>query len=121
MTVPVVPMGKPRMTQRDKWAKRPAVLRYRSFADEIRLRVGNKIPGDIYRLSWVAYLPMPKSWSKKKKAEMAGQPNRQKPDLDNICKGIYDSLLKDDSGIAFGCMEKRWDDGYGPRIRLEWE
>ena len=37
MEYPIIPLGKPRMTQRDKWAKRPAVLRYRAFKDECRL------------------------------------------------------------------------------------
>jgi uncharacterized cupin superfamily protein len=35
-TIPGNPVGKPRMTQRDKWAKRPAVLRYREWADRAR-------------------------------------------------------------------------------------
>lgn len=34
----ICPLPKPRMTQRDRWAKRPAVLRYRAFCDEVRLR-----------------------------------------------------------------------------------
>ena len=29
-------MGKPRMTQRDKWKKRPCVLRYHAFRDKMR-------------------------------------------------------------------------------------
>lgn len=120
LIIPIKPMGKPRMTQRDRWAKRDCVLRYHAFRDEMRLRVGNKIPSDIVRLSWIAYLPIPKSWSKKKKAEMAGQYHRQKPDRDNIDKAILDSLFSEDCMIAAGQITKRWDDGDGPRIELFW-
>ena len=35
----ITPMGKSRMTRADKWKKRPEVLRYRAFCDEVRLRV----------------------------------------------------------------------------------
>src|SRR5690606_13682513 len=49
---------KPRMTQADRWLKRPPVLRYRAFCDEIRLK-GAKLPSR-YRATFV--LPMPPSW-----------------------------------------------------------
>ena len=35
--IPVTPMGAPRQTQRDKWAKRPVVVRYHAFRDVVRL------------------------------------------------------------------------------------
>ena len=34
--IPVTPVSKPRMTQRDKWKKRPCVLRYRAYCDALR-------------------------------------------------------------------------------------
>ena len=119
-------MGKPRMTQRDKWKKRPCVMRYRAYKDELNLNI-SKYPdlvsdlesGDVIGVSWVAVLPMPKSWSKKKKLAMKGRYHRQKPDRDNIDKGILDAILKDDSGVAVGSMTKIWDDGEGARIMLE--
>ena len=118
ITVNVVPMGKPRMTQRDKWKQRPAVMRYRAFCDQMRLQTSGQIPPDLDNLSWTAYLPIPKSWPKHKRESMAGQLHRQKPDRDNIDKGVLDSLFKEDSGIAAGHIEKRWDDGNGARIEL---
>ncbi len=115
------PVGKPRMTQRDKWMVRPEVARYRAFADSLRLLFGTvaKIDQAPIRLNWRAYFEMPASWSKKRKAELAGAPHRQKPDRDNIDKGILDSLFLDDSGVAFGEMSKFWDDGGGARIEIE--
>lgn len=125
---PVVPMGKPRMTQRDKWARRPAVMRYRAFKDELRSAMTNQpdlrlaiAQGAIDRVSWTAYLPIPASWPAKKKALLAGAPHRQKPDRDNIDKALLDALFADDSGIASGHLTKRWDDGRGPRIEVIFE
>ena len=115
--IDIVPMGKPRMTRRDVWKQRGCVMRYRAFCDELQLKVG-AIPFDVGNLGWVAYLPMPKSWSKKKQVEMAGKPHRQKPDRDNIDKAIMDALFKDDSGIYAGHIKKLWDDGNGARLQL---
>lgn len=109
-------MGKPRMTRSDKWKRRDCVMRYRAFKDELKLRTNGKIPDDPDRVSWVAYLPIPKSWPKKKKDSHRNTLHRQKPDRDNIDKAILDALWEDDSGIASGSLEKRWDDGNGPRI-----
>ncbi|GAG23977.1 unnamed protein product, partial [marine sediment metagenome] len=35
-SVKVTPNTKPRMTKRDKWKKRPCVIKYRKFCDELR-------------------------------------------------------------------------------------
>ena len=39
MIYDITPCPKPRQTQSDKWKKRPPVLRYRAFADEVRLKI----------------------------------------------------------------------------------
>lgn len=111
------------MTQRDKWKKRAVVLRYYSFKDQLRMCL-NQIPnlratlesGIVESLSWTAYFPIPPSWSSRKKVQMAGELHRAKPDRDNIDKAILDALFAEDSGVACGHIEKRWDDGRGPRI-----
>lgn len=109
------PMGKPRMTQRDKWQKRPAVVRYRAWCDAARASLPDR-PKTPSHAAFVAFLPIPGSWSKAKKAEMKNQPHRQKPDLDNITKAVFDALFREDSVIHAAMCEKRWDDGSGPRI-----
>lgn len=78
--VDILVLGKPRMTQRDRWQKRPAVLRYRAFCDELRLRKV-RVPN---RYGAICILPMPKSWSERTKEAMNGMPHLQKPDNDNI-------------------------------------
>ena len=104
---PVVPVPKPRMTQRDKWQKRPAVMRYRAFCDDLRAR---KCTFPESGSHVIFHMPMPKSWSKKKRAEMLGQPHQQKPDVDNLAKAILDAVLKDDSGVWDMRTTKRWSE-----------
>lgn len=101
----ITPMGKPRMTRSDKWKQRPEVLRYRAFKDEVRL---NKVslPESGYHITFV--IPMPKNWSKKKKAEMSGKPHQQKPDKDNLEKALLDAIFEDDCRIWDGRVSKIW-------------
>ena len=101
---PIVPVPKPRMTQRDKWMKRPCVLRYRAFRDKCRLlRVelpeGCKV---------IFYLPMPKHWSRDERELWLGKPHQFKPDLDNLIKGLWDAVFAKDEAIASVRAEKRW-------------
>lgn len=113
LTIPGDPMGKPRMTRRDKWAKRDCVVRYRAWADAARLVLKSQggIPdGAVIReVSWIAYFKMPGSWSNKKRAEMLHSPHRSKPDRDNIDKALLDALFKDgDEHITSGRIHKEW-------------
>lgn len=116
----LVPVSKPRQTQRDKWMKRPCVVRYREYADDIRRqarRAGFEFPRRGIEVEFA--LPMPASWSAKKKAAMDGQPHEQKPDLDNLIKAMKDALLEDDSVVSqYGAMEKVWGSAPGVRVRV---
>lgn len=116
VTVMVEPMGKPRMTRRDKWDKRECVVRYRTYSDRIKEFVRDVSCTGV--LSWTAYISMPDSWSKKKKEQMKGKPHQVKPDKDNIEKGILDSLFTNDSFIYSGSSLKLWDDGKGARLEI---
>ena len=101
---PITPCPAPRMTRRDAWAKRPAVLRYFAFRDEVRLH-GVTIPD---RVRIVFVLPMPASWSQKKRAAMDGEPHTVRPDLDNFCKAALDSVFDDDAHINEIHARKVW-------------
>ena len=101
------PVGKPRMTQRDKFHKRPAAQRYWDFKAALRATAGPLLPGpDMVVVS--AWVPMPPSWSKTKKEAMACQPCRQKPDWDNIGKAVCDALFDEDACIWVGVTIKYW-------------
>ena len=104
-TYAITPCTKPRMTQSDRWKKRPCVMRYRAFADEVRLR-GLKINESGTRIRFD--LPMPKSWSQDKRLSMDGQPHKATPDIDNLVKALLDALFVDDSHIWQLSAEKRW-------------
>ncbi len=54
-------------------------------------------------------MPMPKSWSKKKRAEMDSKDHRQKPDLDNLIKAFLDSVAEgDDAFVSSLSATKLW-------------
>lgn len=118
-TIPLAMMGKPRMTHRDKWKKRPCVVRYRDWMDAARPFIPANLPTSPSGLSWTAYFPFPKSYSKKKRAELSGKPHQEKPDRDNCDKGLLDFLFTQDKSVAFGTIRKLWDDGSGARIEIE--
>ena len=106
MIFEITPIGKPRMTQRDKWLKRPCVVRYRHFADMLRLLAKMKGYELVDGIDAVFVLPMPRSWSQRKKERMNGQPHIVKPDLDNIIKAFQDVLCKDDQKIhTYNCCK----------------
>src|SRR5690348_11179644 len=90
------------MTRRDKWLNppRPPVAKYRQFADTLRL-VASGIHFELPHegAKFVFHVPMPDSWSKKRRAAFNGKPCRSKPDLDNYLKAIGDALLPDDAGL----------------------
>ncbi len=104
-TYNITPMGKPRMTRSDKWKKRLEVLRYRAFCDHVRL-LGVELPEAGAHITFI--LPMPQSWSKKKRLEMAGKPHQQKPDKDNLEKALMDAIYADDAHIWDSRVTKRW-------------
>jgi len=109
--IAVTPVAKPRMTQRDKWQKRPGVLKYRALCDEVRMKVKNVTPVLRYQACEVSvsfHLPMPSSWSKKKKEKMDGTPHLNRPDLDNIIKAWCDALYPEDSVIWSIHATKFW-------------
>ncbi len=80
-------------------------MRYRAFADEVRLR---RVILNPYGDSVVFHMPMPKSWSKKKRAVHDQLPHQQKPDVDNLFKSLADALFQDDSHIWNVTISKQW-------------
>lgn len=112
MRIPLAPVPKPRMTQRDRWAKRPAVVRYYEFCDLLRNEWVNLTddqavpPVLVLRFN----IPMPQSWSRVKKESMRGGGHQQRPDIDNLIKAFLDALCEDDSYVYSVTAEKYWSD-----------
>ena len=71
-------------------------------------------------LGMTLYVPMPKTWSKKRKETLFGKPVPTKPDLDNYLKFYMDalkgSLYKDDNLVTQSFQEKIYSDD--PRVEI---
>jgi len=119
MILEVTPVSKPRMTRADKWKKRPSVLKFFAFRDAVRqelkrlFALQNNYYMDFKSIEIAFYIPMPKSWSKKKKAEYDGKPHEQRPDLDNLIKAWNDCVLAEDSTVWRIHATKLWTSGPG--------
>lgn len=61
-------------------------------------------------LNLTFYLPLPNSWSKKKKREYHGTLCQGRYDIDNMIKAFFDSLVSEDKFIANISATKRWVD-----------
>lgn len=103
----VTPTAAPRQSPRDKWKPSKAVQVYRAFRDEIGYKI-DELPADFFHVFFL--LPMPPSWSDKKKSETVGWPHTQKPDKDNLEKGLVDAVYRnrDDAHIWNGASTKLW-------------
>jgi Holliday junction resolvase RusA-like endonuclease len=113
--LPITPVPKPRMTVSDRWKKRPIVIKYRKYCDALRAETEKQKFQITNPLSIVFVIPMPKSWSKKKKMFMDSKPHCSRPDLDNLIKAFQDALAEEDSHIhTYGKMHKMW--GYEGKI-----
>ena len=110
MILNIDPCSKPRMTQRDKWKKRQCVVNYFAFRDRIRQELTTIYSDQLlgHGLDVIFKVEMPKSWSKKKKAKMAGEPMQSKPDIDNYIKGLLDAMYKEDKLVWSISAMKIW-------------
>ena len=103
----IAPTPYVRQTRADAWKKRPVVLRYRAFRDQVAYSV-KELPEDFFHL--VFLIQTPASWSEKKKREMIGQPHTGKPDKDNLEKGFLDAVYRgrDDAHVWNTASTKLW-------------
>jgi len=115
MILNIAPVSKPRMTQRDRWAKRQSVLKFFAFRDAVRQSSAWKtlelLDMDSFKI--VFHVSMPKSWSKKKKTQYDGKPHQQRPDLDNYLKSWKDSVYEEDAIVWNVEATKLWTSGPG--------
>jgi Holliday junction resolvase RusA-like endonuclease len=77
------------------------ILKYFDYKDTLKAMAKEQcfiMPQDAFFM-WY-FMPMPKSWTKKKKAEMAFKMHKNKKDCDNIGKGIFDALAPRKSNFA---------------------
>lgn len=115
-TFKISPFSAPRMTRADRWKKRPCVLAYFAWKDEVK-RLAKILKYELTPvLNIIFFVPMADSWSAKKKARMNGKPHQQRPDRDNYLKAFQDAFDVDDSFIWDGRTTKVW--GYVGQIQV---
>ena len=110
--VEIDPMPAPRMVYSDRYGKkgerRSVVMRYHTYKDTLRLVHKIHLTEEDCDVEIHFRIPMPKSWSRKKKALMYGQPHQQVPDIDNLVKGFLDAVCDDDRHIYKISAAKTW-------------
>jgi len=115
----VIPMGGVRMSSSDRWKtnpnhpdpakrQRPIVTKYWAAKDLMKVQAAKMgfVLGNF--LDAVFFVPMPESWSEKKKNKMNGMPCKKRPDWDNYSKAVCDFLRDEDGDIWLGKVEKRY-------------
>ncbi len=108
------PVAKPRMSRSDRWRKRPATAKYWHFVDQCKL---NRVILPCFGANVTFILPMPKSWSAKRRINTDTAPHMQRPDLSNLLKALEDAIYKEDSVIYDVHIKKVW--GFEGKIIIE--
>jgi Holliday junction resolvase RusA-like endonuclease len=107
--LPYAAVGKPRMTQRDKWAKREIVVNYHAWKDLVRLTMRDwPAAKDTWLVEIEARYKPPELWSQRKKRSLYGTPKRTKPDADNVAKAVMDTLWQNDEAVGDLLVRRRW-------------
>lgn len=105
-TIKVKPIGAVRLVHSDKWRKRPVAVKYFQYKEELKWKALNYVvKNELYLLF---LLPIPESWTKKKKNELVYTKHQQRPDTDNLVKAVKDALMKEDSTVYLECAFKFW-------------
>ena len=128
--VPITPVAQPRQRistiggqARSYLPKKHPVNNYKLVLQQAAKEAGIVVAGGPLTVGLVFYLPMPASWSKKKRGAMLHSPHCQKPDLDNLAKAVLDGLqpvIGDDCRVwQFGVLRKLWAEHGGIGITIE--
>lgn len=86
--------------------RREKYKNYKISLREEAERVGFVIPDHGIWIKF--YIPMPKTWSNKKKLRMDFQPHQSKPDASNLHKAFEDALKQQDMTIWDYRVSKFW-------------
>ena len=119
IVVPGIPVGKgrPRMSVRGGHPREYTPEKTARYENLVRTTFMNDYPDAVpidvpVRVVIYAQFPIPKSWSKKKKASAVDGFVSKKPDIDNIVKAVFDGLngvaWTDDAMVASVEAEKNY-------------
>ncbi len=115
----VIPMGAVRMSQSDKWKTNPkhtdpnkrqrqVVTEYFDFKTKIKAQAEEMKFLLPEVLDIVFLIPMPFTWSEKKKVKHNKTKVMKRPDLDNLVKAFMDALSVEDGYVWKITAEKRY-------------
>jgi len=119
-----VSASRPRVTRRTTFYEDP----YRTFRNNMAILISMSQSIEILEkpieMGFHFYMPMPKSWNKKKKREMLGQFHTQTPDMDNLIKAVKDCLTghayADDCHVAsYSYARMEWSEKGRIVVELE--
>jgi Holliday junction resolvase RusA-like endonuclease len=106
----VEPCSAVRMTQSDRWKTNPnhldprkrqrsAVTKYFQYKNKV-VQLCNEVNYTLSdALEIIFVLPIPDSWSNKKKKEYVDKPHQSRPDIDNLLKAFMDALSTEDGYV----------------------
>lgn len=108
----VIPMGAVRMSQSDRWKTNPnhtdpkkrqreVVTKYFAYKDTLRWQAKQMKYEFKNHLDVVFIVPIPDSFSEKKKQRLNGTPVKTKPDIDNYVKAFMDALKTEDGDVWY--------------------
>ena len=128
LTYPIRGMGAVRMTRRGKFVSERA-KKYIDYQQEIRLRTRGQFKGDVLtgalEVECNFYFKAPKSYPKKKVLlAIKGMLHFvKKPDVDNLFKGVTDSLngvvYEDDRFITHAIISKEYAEEDYIKVRVK--
>lgn len=91
--------------------KRKRYVKYNNWREELRKECNRVLYFPQTHDVWYKfYMPMPKSWSEKKKNQLRFEPHLQRKDTSNLVKALEDALFPDDKIIYDFRASKFWND-----------
>jgi Holliday junction resolvase RusA-like endonuclease len=114
--VPMEPFGKarPRVTVRGTYM--PA--EYQSRRAVLRAAFGSVTVAPPWVVRVTAVRAIPASWSKRKRAAMAGAWCETKPDIDNCIGGVLDAIFDEDAAVVSVSGVKVWGAAHALRVEV---
>lgn len=117
------PAPRPRVTKKGHTYYPQKYLDFRADLKRELSKTELKFEEGAIKLEAIFYMPIPKSYSKKKRVEMEGSWHIKRPDTDNLMKAVKDGLegliYADDSRVSFEIGKKIYSKE--PRIEINYQ
>ena len=117
-----IPASRPRVTRYATFYSKAYTEFRKDFKELVEAKRVLMVEGAL-SMTMLLTVKMPKSWTKKKKAEHKGTYHTQTPDSDNYAKAIMDSLngyyYADDAQVSVMTVVKKWGDNGSIQVKIE--